>query len=452
MGTNSGRGSVMNKRLAAAAASASLLAGAAGFAIGVTGTAGAQSDPPTTTAPPRPSRTPTRGSVRRSSRCSTTAPSPGPDRRRHESAPRRPAGGQGPEGRRAARWRQGRRLVDGGDRPRRDRRRGSGRAERPVSRWPIWPRRRASTRRRSSMRCWLRSSNTKRPTSPAARTHRPNRTNRSPSNRSHHRLRQRQSAGEGHRHPQGRPAPAVARLRPRPRRAPAGQLPRSGSSQRTFNWRGPRKTVPWMRVLSRSSNVSPGSRSSSVPSAVTSSARARCAPRQKCGPMPKVMIGSGRRRDVVVVGRREHRRITIGGGDTEQHPLCRRRSSGRTIRSRSALASAPCRRPDPTAAILRRPIAVRCVGRRRPARVAGMRQQRVEHRAEPVEGRVGPRGEEQPHEREDLFVAQRVAFVIGRRQRRDEVVRRLIAALRHEWAQHVGELGLASSAPTGSLG
>ena len=42
----------MNKRLAAAAVSASLLAGGAGFAIGVTGTAGAQSDPPTTTAPP----------------------------------------------------------------------------------------------------------------------------------------------------------------------------------------------------------------------------------------------------------------------------------------------------------------------------------------------------------------------------------------------------------------
>ena len=41
----------MNKRLAAAAVSASLLAGGAGFAIGVTGTAGAQSDPPTTTAP-----------------------------------------------------------------------------------------------------------------------------------------------------------------------------------------------------------------------------------------------------------------------------------------------------------------------------------------------------------------------------------------------------------------
>ena len=41
----------MNKRLAAAAASASLLAGAAGFAIGVTGTAGAQSGSPTTTAP-----------------------------------------------------------------------------------------------------------------------------------------------------------------------------------------------------------------------------------------------------------------------------------------------------------------------------------------------------------------------------------------------------------------
>jgi hypothetical protein len=41
----------MNKRLAAAAASASLLAGAAGFAIGVTGTAGAQSGAPTTTAP-----------------------------------------------------------------------------------------------------------------------------------------------------------------------------------------------------------------------------------------------------------------------------------------------------------------------------------------------------------------------------------------------------------------
>ena|SRR5688572_10158924 len=44
----------MNKRIAAAAASASLLAGAAGFAIGVTGTAGAQSDPPTTTAPVKP--------------------------------------------------------------------------------------------------------------------------------------------------------------------------------------------------------------------------------------------------------------------------------------------------------------------------------------------------------------------------------------------------------------
>ncbi|MEO8695667.1 MAG: hypothetical protein ABI658_19260 [Acidimicrobiales bacterium] len=41
----------MNKRIAAAAASASLLAGAAGFAIGVTGTAGAQSGSPTTTAP-----------------------------------------------------------------------------------------------------------------------------------------------------------------------------------------------------------------------------------------------------------------------------------------------------------------------------------------------------------------------------------------------------------------
>jgi hypothetical protein len=41
----------MNKRIAAAAASASLLAGAAGFAIGMTGTAGAQSGSPTTTAP-----------------------------------------------------------------------------------------------------------------------------------------------------------------------------------------------------------------------------------------------------------------------------------------------------------------------------------------------------------------------------------------------------------------
>ena len=41
----------MNKRLAAAGLSASLLAGAAGFAVGVTGTAGAQSEPPTTTAP-----------------------------------------------------------------------------------------------------------------------------------------------------------------------------------------------------------------------------------------------------------------------------------------------------------------------------------------------------------------------------------------------------------------
>ncbi|MEO5837937.1 MAG: hypothetical protein ABIQ73_11505 [Acidimicrobiales bacterium] len=41
----------MNKRIAAAAASASLLAGAAGFAIGITGTAGAQSGSPTTTAP-----------------------------------------------------------------------------------------------------------------------------------------------------------------------------------------------------------------------------------------------------------------------------------------------------------------------------------------------------------------------------------------------------------------
>jgi hypothetical protein len=41
----------MNKRLAAAAVSASLLAGGAGFAIGVTGTAGAQSGSPTTTAP-----------------------------------------------------------------------------------------------------------------------------------------------------------------------------------------------------------------------------------------------------------------------------------------------------------------------------------------------------------------------------------------------------------------
>ena len=41
----------MNKRLAAAGLSASLLAGAAGFAIGVTGTAGAQSGSPTTTAP-----------------------------------------------------------------------------------------------------------------------------------------------------------------------------------------------------------------------------------------------------------------------------------------------------------------------------------------------------------------------------------------------------------------
>jgi len=41
----------MNKRLAAAGVSASLLAGAAGFAIGVTGTAGAQSGSPTTTAP-----------------------------------------------------------------------------------------------------------------------------------------------------------------------------------------------------------------------------------------------------------------------------------------------------------------------------------------------------------------------------------------------------------------
>jgi hypothetical protein len=41
----------MNKSIAAAAASASLLAGAAGFAIGITGTAGAQSGSPTTTAP-----------------------------------------------------------------------------------------------------------------------------------------------------------------------------------------------------------------------------------------------------------------------------------------------------------------------------------------------------------------------------------------------------------------
>jgi hypothetical protein len=41
----------MKKRLAAAGVSASLLAGAAGFAIGVTGTAGAQSGAPTTTAP-----------------------------------------------------------------------------------------------------------------------------------------------------------------------------------------------------------------------------------------------------------------------------------------------------------------------------------------------------------------------------------------------------------------
>jgi len=41
----------MNKRLAAAGVSASLLAGAAGFAIGVTGTAGAQSGSPTTTVP-----------------------------------------------------------------------------------------------------------------------------------------------------------------------------------------------------------------------------------------------------------------------------------------------------------------------------------------------------------------------------------------------------------------
>jgi hypothetical protein len=41
----------MNKRFAAAAVSASLLAGGAGFAIGVTGTAGAQSGSPTTTAP-----------------------------------------------------------------------------------------------------------------------------------------------------------------------------------------------------------------------------------------------------------------------------------------------------------------------------------------------------------------------------------------------------------------
>lgn len=41
----------MNKRLAAAGLSASLLAGAAGFAIGVTGTAGAQSGSTTTTAP-----------------------------------------------------------------------------------------------------------------------------------------------------------------------------------------------------------------------------------------------------------------------------------------------------------------------------------------------------------------------------------------------------------------
>lgn len=45
------KGNQMNKRIAAAAVSASLLAGGAGFAIGVTGTAGAQSDPPTTTAP-----------------------------------------------------------------------------------------------------------------------------------------------------------------------------------------------------------------------------------------------------------------------------------------------------------------------------------------------------------------------------------------------------------------
>jgi hypothetical protein len=41
----------MNKRLAAAGLSASLLAGAAGFTIGITGTADAQSGAPTTTAP-----------------------------------------------------------------------------------------------------------------------------------------------------------------------------------------------------------------------------------------------------------------------------------------------------------------------------------------------------------------------------------------------------------------
>jgi hypothetical protein len=51
MVTSNIEGDQMNKRIAAAAASASRLAGAAGFAIGVTGTAGAQSDPPTTTAP-----------------------------------------------------------------------------------------------------------------------------------------------------------------------------------------------------------------------------------------------------------------------------------------------------------------------------------------------------------------------------------------------------------------
>ena len=76
------KGNVMNKRLAAAAVSASLLAGGAGFAIGVTGTAGAQSDPPTTTAPPTTKPSSEAKLAKRSNHYSTTAPSV-----RHRSTP-----------------------------------------------------------------------------------------------------------------------------------------------------------------------------------------------------------------------------------------------------------------------------------------------------------------------------------------------------------------------------
>src|SRR5205814_8066877 len=82
----------------------------------------------------------------------------------------------------------------------------------------------------------------------------------------------------------------------------------------------------------------------------------------------------------------------------------------------------------------------------------GMRQQRVEHGAQPVEGRVGARREEQPYEGENLFVGQGVTVVIGGGQGRDEIVPRRDAALCHQWAQHVGELGLRFEGSGGIVG